>query len=74
LPLYWIETSAAIAWLKEVIGACLSTCLELHVGGNLYSLGARTVEIDGAPNWKDISLPFFIEIADQQPVPSERIA
>jgi hypothetical protein len=68
------ETSAAIAWLNEVIGACLLTCLELHVGGNLYSLGAQAVEIDGAPDWKNIPLPFFIEITDQQPVSSERIA
>jgi hypothetical protein len=68
------ETSAAIAWLNEVIGACLSTCIELHVGGNLYSLGARIVDIEGAPDWKNISLPFFIEIADQQSVSPEGTA
>ena len=65
------ETSLAIGWLNEVVGACMSTCLKLHVGGNLYSLGARTIEIEGAPDWKSVSLPFFVEIAERASDPSE---
>lgn len=59
------ETSMAIGWLNEIVGACMLTCLRLHVGGDLYSLGARTIEIEGAPDWKSVALPFFVEIAEK---------
>jgi hypothetical protein len=59
------ETSAAIGWLNEVISACLLTCLRLHVGGDLYSLGADIVEVNGAPDWKSVQIPFFIEGAEK---------
>ena len=59
------QTSMAIGWLNEVTGACLLTCLELHVGGNLYSLGARVVNLDGVPDSQQVTIPFFIEIPDK---------
>ena len=65
------ETSLAIGWLNEVVGACMSTCLELHVGADLYSLGATTIEVAGAPDWRSVSLPYFVEIAEQESGPEE---
>lgn len=59
------ETSQVIGWLNEMIGACLSTCLRLHVGGDLYALGATIVEVEGAPDWKNVMIPYFVEIAEQ---------
>jgi hypothetical protein len=59
------ETSQAIGWINTVIGAVMSTCLEAHVGGDLYGLGAKIVEIEGAPNSQVVSIPYFIEMHEE---------
>lgn len=59
------ETAQAIGWIYTVIGALMSTCLEAHVGGDLYALGAQIVEIEGAPNSQVIAIPYFIEIPEE---------
>ena len=59
------ETAQAIGWINAVVGAVMSTCLEAHVGGGLYSLGAKVVEIEGAPNSQVVSIPYFIEILEE---------
>lgn len=62
------ETSRVIGWLNEVIAACLLTCFRLHVGGDLYALGAKVVEVEGAPDWQSVTIPYFVEIAEQPDV------
>lgn len=56
------ETAQAIAWINTVIGAVMFACLEAHVGGDLYALGGKIVEIEGAPHSQVVSIPYFIEI------------
>ena len=56
------ETSQAIGWINTVTGAVMSACLKAHVGGDLYSLGAKVVEIDGAPYSQAVAIPYFIEV------------
>jgi hypothetical protein len=46
------ETSEVVGWLNEVIAACMITCLSLHIGGDLRSLGAEIVNVEGAPDWR----------------------
>jgi len=59
------ETSAAIRWLDEVIAACMLTCLNRYVGGDLYTLGANVVEVVGAPDSQDVAIPYFIEVKSE---------
>jgi hypothetical protein len=62
------ETSKVVGWFNELAGAVMAACLKRHVGGDLYSLGGTTIDIEGAPDWHSIELPYFIEIeADGDP-------
>ncbi len=56
------ETSRAVGWVNIVIAALMVACLERNFGGNLYALGARTIDIEGAPSSRVVSIPYFIEI------------
>lgn len=56
------ETSRAVEWVNIVIGALMVACLEQNLGGNLYALDARTIDIEGAPSSQVVSIPYFIEI------------
>ncbi|MBD9359270.1 hypothetical protein [Methylomonas fluvii] len=57
------ETSRAVGWVNVVIGSLMVACLERNLGGNLYSLGARTIDIEGAPSSQVVQIPYFIEVA-----------
>ena len=59
------ETSQAVGWLNEVIGACLTICLRLHVGGDLYALGAEVVNVEGAPDMRTVTVPYFVETPNE---------
>jgi hypothetical protein len=59
-----LETSQAVRRLNIVIGACMHACFERHLGGDLYSLGARTISIEGAASSQEVELPYFVEVAD----------
>lgn len=61
------ETARVLGWFNVVIAACLSTCLQLHIGGDLYELGARDIEVEGAPDWKSVTIPYFVEIVERTP-------
>lgn len=56
-----VETSKVIKWINEFIGGCVSTSLKLHVGGDLYVLGAKEIQIEGAEDWKSVTIPYFVE-------------
>ena len=58
------ETSKAIGLLNTVIAGIFITCFTRHIGGDLYTLGATIIEVPGAPEWKKVAIPFFIEIKD----------
>lgn len=58
------ETTKAVGRINEVIGATMAICFETYLGGDLYSLGAKVVEIEGAPDSQAVSIPYFIEVAE----------
>jgi hypothetical protein len=57
------ETSRAVGWVNIVVAGLMMTCLRRHLGNNLYALGANEINIEGAPNSQEVTIPFFIEIA-----------
>lgn len=57
------ETTKAVARINEVIAAMMTICFKTYLGGNLYTLGAKVIEIQGAPDSQSVSIPYFIEIA-----------
>lgn len=61
------ETARAVGWVNVVVGTLMVACLQRNLGGNLYSLGARTIDIEGAPSSQVVSIPYFIEIPDRDP-------
>lgn len=58
------ETSKAVGRINEVIGATMTTCFKTYLGGDLYALGAKVIEIQGAPDSQSVSIPYFIEVAE----------
>ena len=62
------ETSQVVGWFNTFVGACMVTCLRLHVGGDLYALGAKVINVEGAPDWHAIELPYFVEIEEERGV------
>jgi len=56
------ETSRAVGWINIITGALMLKCFERHLGGNLYALGARVIELEGAPSSQSVSIPYFIEV------------
>lgn len=58
------ETTDAIGWLNEAIAGIFTTCFRRHIGGNIYELGAKPLDIEGAPDWKSVAIPYFVEIAE----------
>jgi len=59
------ETARAVGWINLVVGALMVACLQRNLGGNLYSLGARTIDLEGAPSSQVVSIPYFIEIPNR---------
>lgn len=58
------DTTRMVDKINAVIGAIMMICIETHLGGNLYSLGAKVIEVEGAPDSQEIAIPYFIEIVD----------
>lgn len=58
------ETTSAVARINEVIAATMMICVKTYLGGDLYALGARVIEIEGAPDSQTVSIPYFIEVTD----------
>lgn len=58
------ESGQVIGWFNEVIAACLMTCLGRYIGDNLQALGAQVIEIANAPKFEDVSIPYFVTIAN----------
>ncbi len=61
------ETSQVIAWLNEFIGGCVTICLNLYIGSDLCALGATEINIEGAVDLKSVSIPYFVEIVEDEP-------
>ena len=59
------ETAKAVALINTVIGAMMTICFKTYMGGDLYAMGAKIIEIEGAPDSQDVSIPYFIEIVEQ---------
>jgi hypothetical protein len=59
------ETTEAVARINIVIGATMAICFKTYIGEDLYAMGAKLVEIEGAPDSQDVSIPYFIEIVEQ---------
>lgn len=58
------DTTRMVDKINTVIGAIMKVCIEKHLGGSLYSLGAKAIEVEGAPDSQEIAIPYFIEISD----------
>ena len=59
------DTTKMVDRLSTVIGAIMVTCIQAHLGGDLYSLGATVIEVEGVPDSQEVSIPYFIEIAGE---------
>ena len=60
------ETSKTVGRINEVIGATMAICFKTYLGGDLYALGAKVIEIQGAPDSQSVSIPYFVEIAEHK--------
>ena len=58
------DTAKMVGLLNTVIGQIMAICIQAHLGGDLYSLGAKVIEVEEAPDSQEISIPYFIEIAN----------
>jgi hypothetical protein len=56
------ETGKVIGWFNEVIAACLLVCLARYVGKDLNDLKATTIEVKSAPDFKKVSVPYFVTL------------
>ncbi len=57
------ETSRTVGWINIITGKLTMKCLERNLGGNVYSLGTRIIELDGAPSSQSVSIPYFVEVS-----------
>ncbi|MNF87937.1 hypothetical protein D3C84_704160 [compost metagenome] len=60
------ETTEVLDWFNQVIGAFMMIVIEKYIGCDLEALDSREVEIGGALDWKVITIPYFIEVADSE--------
>ena len=58
------ETTKAVARINTVIGAAMAICFKTYLGDDLYALGAKVIDIEGAPDSQTVSIPYFVEIAE----------
>ena len=58
------DTTRMVDKINTVIGAIMMICFKKYVGEDLYSLGAKLIEIEGAPNSQGIVIPYFIELVE----------
>jgi len=58
------ETTKAVAQINAVIGATMTICFKTYLGPDLYALGAKVIDIEGAPDSQAVSIPYFVEIAE----------
>jgi len=56
------DTARMVGRLNIIIGQILAISFRTHLGGDLEELGARLVNIEGAPNSQAVSIPYFVEI------------
>ena len=56
------ESSRAVSQIADVTGQIILLCFDRHLGGNIYSLGAEVIDVEGAPESETISIPYFIEV------------
>lgn len=59
------DTVKMVRLLGTVLGQIMALCIKTHLGGDLYSLGAKVIEVEGAPDSQEVSIPYFIEITDE---------
>ncbi len=59
------DSTRIVDQVNTVIGAIMMICIERHLGGDFYSLGAKVIEVEGASNSQEIAIPYFIEIVDE---------
>lgn len=59
------ETSDVLNHTNEVIGGLMLVCFRRYLGENLYSLGAKVVEVEGVPNAQKVAIPYFVEIGEE---------
>jgi hypothetical protein len=59
------DTTKMVGLLNTVTGQIMAICIKAHLGSDLYSLGARVIEVEGAPESQEVSIPYFIEIVDE---------
>ena len=60
------ETTKAVTWINTVVASLMAICFKTHLGGGMYAAGAKVVEIEGAPDSQQISIPYFIEIEGEE--------
>jgi hypothetical protein len=58
-----VETTRALAWLNQVIAACMLIAIKTYLGKSAEDLGSTEIEVTGVPDWKSVTIPYFVEIA-----------
>lgn len=61
-----VETPRVLGWLNQVIAACMAIAIQSYVGENLDALGSSEIELSDAPDWKAITIPYFVEIVETE--------
>jgi hypothetical protein len=61
-----VDTAKVVGWLNQVIGACMTVAIGEYLGGSVDALGATQIELQGAPDWKYLTIPYFVEIAESE--------
>jgi len=56
------QTSEIVSHIDTVISQIMAICFKAYLGRDLYALGAKIMEIEGAPDSQEVAIPYFIEI------------
>jgi hypothetical protein len=65
-----VETTRVHSAFLTVIAALMALAVKRHLGQTLEELGATEVEISPRLNSEQISIPFFVELADEGAQPA----
>lgn len=60
------ETSKVLGQFNQLIAGCMVVVMQKYVGADLEALGSKEVEVSGAPDWKSVTVPYFVEIAESE--------
>ena len=55
------DTARLVGQINLVIAKIMVTCIEAHLHSTIYQLGARRIDVDGAQDHGQVSIPYFVQ-------------